>query len=286
MPSSEAVVSEAINHYTSRAGTYDAATGGWHAVLGCDYVDFLPPPRGGAVLDLACGTGLVSLPYAQAVGPDGVVVGVDITDAMLDEARQKPVPAGSGAVHWVKADVADLSSIDAVQEVRRERGGFDVISCCSALVLLHDPAACVRHWATYLVPGTGRIIIDVPTEDRTLQKLFTVSLRKSLGLPNLFDREWIRDIHSLEHMYEGAGLEVEESFRTKSYIPERVFGLDEGMTVFEEASTSTYQWVRNSTDLLARARDVWPVIWKESLNDNEKHRDGHWLYVTIGARTE
>ncbi|KAL6250069.1 hypothetical protein RBB50_002370 [Rhinocladiella similis] len=286
MASSEIFITETINQYTPRAGAYDTSLGGWHAVLGRDYVDFHPPPRGGAVLDLACGTGLVSLPYARAVGPDGVVVGVDITDAMLDEARKKPLSADSGAVHWVKGDIADLSSIDVVQQFRQARGGFDVISCCSALVLLQNPAACIRHWATYLIPGRGRMIIDVPTQDRTMQYLFTVSLRKSLGLSNVFDREWVRDIHSLENMYKGAGLKVEKSFRTKSYLPEKVWREDDGTAAFEEASTSTYKWIRKDDHILARAREVWPGIWKDSLNEKGELRDGHPLYVTIGVRRE
>ncbi|KAJ9638530.1 hypothetical protein H2204_004301 [Knufia peltigerae] len=285
MPSSEAFITETIREYTPRARNYDISAGGWHATLGRDYVDWLPPPRGGAVLDLACGTGLVSLPYAQAVGPGGVVVGVDVTEAMLDEARRKPLPRDSGALHWIKGDIADLSSLNVVQNVLSQRGGFDVISCCSALVLLRDPAACIRHWAPYLVPGTGKMIIDVPTEDETMQYLFTVSLRKPLGLSYVFDREWIKDIHSLEAMYEGAGLEVERSFRTKSYIPEKVWRADEAMAAFEEATTSTYKWVRSDDNILARARELWPGVWKKSLNDNSELRDGHSLYVTIGLRT-
>jgi len=49
------------------------------------------------------------------------------------------------------------------------------------------------------------MIIDVPTEDKTLQHLFTVDLRSAMGptftLP--FDRSWTHDIRSLEKFYEG-----------------------------------------------------------------------------------
>ena len=44
--------------------------------------------RGGTVLDVACGTGKLTAALAGAVGPEGRVVGVDISTAMLDEARR------------------------------------------------------------------------------------------------------------------------------------------------------------------------------------------------------
>lgn len=277
---------ESIAQYTSRASTYDAATGGWHAVLGRDFTTWLPPPPGGAVLDLACGTGLVSLPYAEAVGPEGIVIGIDVTEAMLDEARRKPVPKDAGKLEWIQADISDLSSINVVNEIKEQRGGFDIISCCSALVLLQNPARSIKHWTTYLKPGTGRIIVDVPTEDRTLQYLFTMPLRKALGKPYNHDREWIEDIHSLERLYEDAGLEIEKSFRTRSYIPEKTFDADEAMAVFEEYSSTTYKWVREDAETLERARRVWPELWKESLDEQGKFHERHTLYVTIGKKKE
>jgi demethylmenaquinone methyltransferase/2-methoxy-6-polyprenyl-1,4-benzoquinol methylase len=43
--------------------------------------------RGGSALDVACGTGKLTAALAAAVGPEGRVVGVDLSPAMLDEAR-------------------------------------------------------------------------------------------------------------------------------------------------------------------------------------------------------
>ena len=41
--------------------------------------------KGEDVLDLACGTGLVSFPLAEAIGPDGLLVATDISQNMIDE---------------------------------------------------------------------------------------------------------------------------------------------------------------------------------------------------------
>ncbi|KIV76969.1 hypothetical protein PV11_08813 [Exophiala sideris] len=280
-----AFATEAITHYTPRASQYDAGNGGWHAVLGHDFKTWQPPPPGGAILDLACGTGLVTLPYAEAVGLEGIVIGIDVTEAMLDEARRKPSSKAAAKPEWIQADITELSKVANVNQVKSERGGFDIISCCSALVLLEDPGHAIKHWATFLKTG-GKMIIDIPTEDRTLQYLFTMPLRKALGQAYNHDRGWVKDIHTLERLYEEAGLEVERSFRTKSYTPEKLFDKDDAMEVFEEYSTTMYKWMRRDPELLERARQAWPQLWNESLDKQGNFRDGHRLYVTIGRRKE
>ncbi|RBR13344.1 hypothetical protein FVER53590_25966 [Fusarium verticillioides] len=52
-------------------------------------MELVPIKPGDRVLDLACGTGLEAVIAARHIGDDGIVVGVDITEAMLSEARKK-----------------------------------------------------------------------------------------------------------------------------------------------------------------------------------------------------
>ena len=50
--------------------------------------------RGDLVVDIGCGTGL-NFPWLQeAVGPQGRIIGVDLTDAMLEQARRRIAEAG------------------------------------------------------------------------------------------------------------------------------------------------------------------------------------------------
>ncbi len=295
MPTSSkpnAFITETLAQYTPRAANYDTSSGGWHAELGRDYVTWLPPPTGGAVLDLACGTGLVSLPYAEAVGPAGIVVGVDVTAAMLNEARAKPLAEGSGEVKWVLGDITGLSSLDAVTEVMQSRGGFDIISCCSAFVLLENPQQAVKNWVFLLRPGTGKLIIDVPTEDRTLMYLLNYPLRRAMRKPLVFNAEWIKDIHTLEGIFEDAGLEVDKSFRTRSYLPEKWYNADQAEEVFEEKITESGLWKTVIEEWksggveggLEKIKQAWAEIWKENLNEEGKLWDGHCLYISVGMR--
>ncbi|KIX96694.1 uncharacterized protein Z520_07413 [Fonsecaea multimorphosa CBS 102226] len=287
-------IAETLAQYTPRAANYDLSNGGWHVELGRDFVTWLPPPKGGAVLDLACGTGLVTIPQAEAVGPGGIVIGVDITKAMLNEAKRKSLPEGSSEVKWLLGDITNLSSVEEVQKVVKERGGFDVISCCSAFVLLENPAEVIKHWVTFLKPSTGRLIVDVPTEDRNLQYLLNYPLRRALGKPMVYNFDWIEGLHTLQTLFEDAGLEIEKSFRTRSYVPEKWYGADQAMDALDEKTSQSGLWKRifdglqseGGTETIDKARQAWVRIWKDHLNEDGKLWDGHALYVSIGRRRE
>jgi ubiquinone/menaquinone biosynthesis C-methylase UbiE len=264
--------------FDQRASSYDASNGGWHVDLGRDFIEWSAPHAGATVLDLACGSGLVTYPAAKAVGPNGLVVGVDICTAMLREAKRKSALPGSGRIMWVEHDVGRLDSIKAVQDVV-QKGGFDLITCCSALVMLPNPAEAIKHWAKFLKPG-GRLIIDVPTEDKTVLNLWFNDLRRALGIPFPFNPDWIKDIHTLEKLFCGAGLKVERTWRTRSYLPEKWYREMDATTVLEE------QVLQDKTladqDKLQQARIIWPQIWKRGLRKDGRFWDGHASYVTIG----
>jgi arsenite methyltransferase len=73
------------------AGTSDTTT-----MLGCGTpVELANLQRGETVLDLGCGAGVDCLIAARRVGPSGSVIGVDMTPAMLAEARKQAVKAAS-----------------------------------------------------------------------------------------------------------------------------------------------------------------------------------------------
>ncbi|CAD6594106.1 MAG: hypothetical protein ASARMPREDX12_008141 [Alectoria sarmentosa] len=276
----------AITVYSDRASNYDSATGGWHVELGQDFAHWIAPAPGSAVLDLACGTGLVTLPMAAAVGRTGVVVGVDVTAAMLDVARRKELPEGAARVEWVEADITGgLGEVEAVRRVVGERGGFDVVSCCSALVLLGEPMSVVGKWASLLREG-GRLIVDVPTEQRTLQYLFTVALREKLGMALPFDRDWVRGMGSLEKVYEEVGLVVEKSWKTRSYVPERWYEDEESVReeVFDRQTRDMYLEFKRE-GRLEEVRSAWREVWRLGVVDGMgRVYEGHPLYVCIGRR--
>jgi SAM-dependent methyltransferase len=103
------------------------------------------------VLELACGTGRVTLPIAEAGVP---IVGVDASARMLDRAREKATARGDLPVRWVQADMRDFR-LD-------ERFGLAIIPFRSFLHLL-TPADQVQALETirrHLLPG-GRLAMNL-----------------------------------------------------------------------------------------------------------------------------
>ena len=64
--------------------------------------DYMPGER---VLDLGCGGGATTLAIAEAVGPEGAALGLDIAPMLVERARQRAVEAGSPA-RFICADAA------------------------------------------------------------------------------------------------------------------------------------------------------------------------------------
>lgn len=79
-------------------------------------MDSLPP--GAVVVDIGCGAGMDCLLAGQRVGPKGTVVGIDMTEEMLERARAGANEAGLGHVRFEKADIhrlpIDSKSVDVV----------------------------------------------------------------------------------------------------------------------------------------------------------------------------
>jgi ubiquinone/menaquinone biosynthesis C-methylase UbiE len=83
------------------AATYDAAADHfddeplafWERI-GRRTVERLALSDGANVLDVGCGTGASALPAAEAVGPNGFVIGVDLSSRLIDRARAKATARG------------------------------------------------------------------------------------------------------------------------------------------------------------------------------------------------
>ena len=108
--------------------------------------------RGEAVLDVACGPGTVTRLAAQRVGPDGRVVGADISSAMLAIARAKAAPNGA-SIEYVETPAAPLAVGTAE---------FDVVVCQQGFQFFPDRPAALLEMRRALRPG-GRVALAVWT---------------------------------------------------------------------------------------------------------------------------
>ena len=72
---------------------------------------------GDSVVDIACGTGLNFSLIEHAIGPEGRIVGVDLTDAMLAQAQRRIETNGWSNISLVQADAAEFefpTEVDAI----------------------------------------------------------------------------------------------------------------------------------------------------------------------------
>jgi SAM-dependent methyltransferase len=113
---------------------------------------------GDGVLDVGCGTGNFTRNFARAVGPDGLVVGLDVSQTMLARAVADTAAARLDQTAYVRGDAANLPFVDA---------SFDAVCCFAALNLFADPFAALDSFTRVLTPG-GRLAIFTSARGRSL----------------------------------------------------------------------------------------------------------------------
>jgi ubiquinone/menaquinone biosynthesis C-methylase UbiE len=112
--------------------------------------------QGECVLDVACGTGLVTLRAANAVAPGGEVLGTDISEEMVATARKLARSRGTANCRFQRMDAEGLALED---------GTFDVALCALGLMYAPDPERAVTEMHRVVKHG-GRAVAAVWGERR------------------------------------------------------------------------------------------------------------------------
>jgi SAM-dependent methyltransferase len=126
--------------FTQRADTWDARFPDDGPAFAAA-VAGLGLPRGGAVLDAGCGTGRALPALRDAVGPSGIVLGADLTPAMLTAAARM---GRDRAGQLLLADVSRLPLRDAC---------LDAVFAAGLISHLADRRAGLRELARVVRPG-------------------------------------------------------------------------------------------------------------------------------------
>jgi ubiquinone/menaquinone biosynthesis C-methylase UbiE len=101
----------------------------------------LPLAAGMRVLDVGCGCGDTTLRLADAVGPAGLALGVDVSAPMLARARER------------SAGRADVAFVEADAQTHAFEGRFDALYSRFGVMFFDDPAAAFARLHAALVPG-------------------------------------------------------------------------------------------------------------------------------------
>jgi ubiquinone/menaquinone biosynthesis C-methylase UbiE len=144
-------------------------------------VDALGLRPGDTVVDMACGTGLNFRLLEEAIGPDGRMVGVDLTDAMLAQAQDRIETNGWSNVSLVQADAA---SFDFPTKL-------DAIVSTYALSQVPECGAVIARGAAALRDGGRWAVLDLKVPDDTprwLAQLGTAIVRPFASIDDWITR--------------------------------------------------------------------------------------------------
>ena len=140
--------------------------------------------RGDSVVDIACGTGLNFPLIEELIGPEGRILGVDLTDAMLARAEQRIAKRGWRNVTLVQADAAAFDY----------PAGVDAILSTYALTQVPGCGDVIAHGASALGAGRRFVVLDVkaPTNaPRWMTRLGTAIARPFASIDQwVVSRPW------------------------------------------------------------------------------------------------
>jgi ubiquinone/menaquinone biosynthesis C-methylase UbiE len=211
---------------------------------------------GGRVLDLCCGTGASALPAAGAVGPTGAVLGVDITEALLVQARAKAAAAGLRHLTFQCASAESLTFPPA---------SFDAVVSVFGLFFVDDMAGLLaRAWA-WLAPGGALAITtwgeEVLTPGEALFREAVLAEDPSLQPASHAAR--LDTPEKLTHVFQNAGIGPpdisRESWEMPLETPETFWPVIMGTSnrgAYEALTLDARQRVRDHVTETLRARHV------------------------------
>ena len=149
--------------YTRWAGIYDrvASDAPGVARMRSTFLELLSPSRGDVVVEMGCGTG-ANFPWLRdRVGREGTVVGVDLSEGVLERAHDRIRRHGWENVHVVRGDATRPPFVGEPTAVPSESlglgaGEVDVVLATFVVGMLPDPGGAVEAWAQLAGDG-GRL---------------------------------------------------------------------------------------------------------------------------------
>jgi ubiquinone/menaquinone biosynthesis C-methylase UbiE len=135
--------------YNAAADFYDASPLSFWDYFGRRTIELASLPNGSRVLDVCCGAGASALPAAEAVGPRGKVIGVDLAKQLLESARTKAIQRRLCNIEF---EVGDMLSM------RFPVASFDAVVCVFGIFFVPDMAGAVSELWSRIRPG-GKLAV-------------------------------------------------------------------------------------------------------------------------------
>ena len=136
-----------IKEYRRRAARYDLSGQRFLSTSQAVAVETLNLQRDERILDAGCGTGAVTLLVARAVGEEGEVVGIDLSQEMLSVAKEKLSKHKN--VILIKGNLENISYPDNY---------FDAVVSVNVMHYFHNLMVVLEEFHRLLKPG-GRLVL-------------------------------------------------------------------------------------------------------------------------------
>lgn len=198
---SEATV-RAERTYSSAADRFTAPQLGFWDLWGGETVARVGLQPGARVLDLCCGAGASAIRAAKAVGPQGLVVGVDVSQPLLDLARARADAEGLANLELRCADALRTGHAD---------GEFDAVVCVFGVFFLPDMAGFIAEmWRMVRPGGTLAVTTWGPGWLEPASSFFWDAVREVEPALHKGFNPWdeITEPTALVELFEGAGIET------------------------------------------------------------------------------
>ena len=141
---------ETAGVFSRGAATYDQVGPLFFSHFGHRLVELAQIPSGASVLDIATGRGAVLFPAAEAVGPQGHVTGIDLSEDMVKETGREIERRN---LKNVKVQVMDAEHLEFPD------GSFDVVFCSFAIFFFPQLERALAEMNRVLKPG-GRVAVS------------------------------------------------------------------------------------------------------------------------------
>ncbi len=173
----------------------------------------LPISRADAVLDAACGPGLLA---AALAGVAGRVIGIDLTPEMILKARELQAQKGLANLEWVVGDATKLPFQD---------GCFEWVVSRFSLHHFQKPVALVKEMMRVLKPNGGLAVIDPATKEENneafnfMEKLRDPSHVRALTVSELRDLGKKIKLRNISLDFYGLEMELESQLTASRSQP-------------------------------------------------------------------
>lgn len=215
-------------------------------------MDTMGVDSGSLVLELACGSGALTLLLAERVGPDGSVVATDLSPGMVELTLANVDRAG-----WSHVEVRAMDG--EALEVGDQR--FDAVVSSLGLMFFPDPASSLQAQAQAASPGgsIGAIVISAPAANPFFSvPAQIIGARAGIappapGLPGPFA---LGEPGRLESLFEAAGLSDVVSRTVAATV--RLDSVDEHLRFLRDAFGALHMLMAGMSD--EERSDTWGAV--------------------------